>query len=149
MTDRPTPKGLKAVALVELAKGVLALLAAVWFLYTLGDNWAEGLSYLNTRFAPSIELPERLFDLAQSFDRDRQVLAISGLTTYSVLHIVEGIGLWKSKLWAEWLGTISGGVYIPFEIIELVNHPSWLTAAILSLNVSIVIYLIFAIKSKM
>ncbi len=143
-----SPKGLKAIALLEITKGAFALISGVWFLSTLGKDWGTSFASLLHRFFPSAVVPERITSFFNLFDREYQAIAAIGFILYAVLHIIEGIGLWKHLHWAEWLGVFSGGIYIPFEIYELFYHPSWITFAILILNTFVVAYLIFVIKTN-
>jgi hypothetical protein len=46
-----------------------------------------------------------------------------------LLEIVEGVGLWLRKRWAEWLTVIATSLLVPFEIYELIHRPSPLKAA--------------------
>ena len=43
--------------------------------------------------------------------------------------------------WAEWFGIVTGGVYIPAEIWEIVKRPTLVRVLALVLNVGIVAYL--------
>ncbi len=63
------------------------------------------------------------------------------------LFFTEGIGLWFRKRWAEWLTTIATASLIPVEIWELFAHTTLPKALALALNVLVVGYLIFRIKS--
>ena len=45
-------------------------------------------------------------------------------------------------MWAEYLGAASGGIYVPFEIYELIEQPGWSTVLVLAINVFIVAYLV-------
>jgi len=71
-----------------------------------------------------------------------------GAILYGLLELVEGVGLFMRKRWAEWLTVIATSLLIPFEIYELVNHPSWLKAAGLAVNLVIVAYLIKVVREK-
>lgn len=64
-----------------------------------------------------------------------------GVLCYSTLRFVEAGVLWYDRLWAEWLGVLSGGIYVPFEVRELLLRPGLLSISLLTLNVLIVGYL--------
>src|SRR5205085_10701891 len=38
---------------------------------------------------------------------------------YAALFTVEGIGLWRQKVWAEYLTIVATTSFIPFEVFEL------------------------------
>jgi uncharacterized membrane protein (DUF2068 family) len=60
---------------------------------------------------------------------------------YGVLELVEGVGLWLDRLWAEYLTVIATSLLVPLEVYELVRKPSPLKAAGIAVNVLIVVYL--------
>jgi uncharacterized membrane protein (DUF2068 family) len=62
---------------------------------------------------------------------------------YSCVRFVEAFGLWKLKGWAEWFAILSGGIYIPIEIIGLFRHATLLKGSIFIINFLIVSYLVY------
>jgi uncharacterized membrane protein (DUF2068 family) len=70
-----------------------------------------------------------------------------GSFLYAGLFLTEGIGLWLLKRWAEWLTVIITSSLIPLEIYEIHRHPTWVKLVVLVLNLAIVIYLIYRIRS--
>jgi uncharacterized membrane protein (DUF2068 family) len=67
---------------------------------------------------------------------------------YAALLLVEGIGLWLQKRWAEYMTAISTALFIPFEIYEIYARFTWVRIAILALNVFIVWYLSTRLKDE-
>jgi uncharacterized membrane protein (DUF2068 family) len=57
-------------------------------------------------------------------------------------RFVEGYGLWHARRWALWLGASAGAVFVPFEVIELIRRPSFLSSAVLVANVAVVAVLV-------
>lgn len=62
---------------------------------------------------------------------------------YAAVRFVEAWGLWNLKAWAEWFAIISGSLYVPIEIYELIKHATLLRAAVLIANLVVVFYLIY------
>jgi uncharacterized membrane protein (DUF2068 family) len=62
---------------------------------------------------------------------------------YSIVRFVEAYGLWRMRTWAEWFAIISGGIYIPLEVLKVAAHVSRLRVLALVLNVAIVTYLLY------
>ena len=60
---------------------------------------------------------------------------------YSGLNFVEAYGLYKRYRWAEYLTVIATGLFIPFELYELIKEPRWAPLVMLVLNVLIVLFL--------
>ena len=65
------------------------------------------------------------------------------LFLYAALFIVEGVGLWIGKVWAEWLSIVATTSFIPFEAYEVAHKTTFLRVAILVANIAIVIYLVY------
>jgi len=53
-------------------------------------------------------------------------------------RFVEAYGLWRQRRWAEWFAAVSGAIYIPFELYELLKGVTWLPLGALLVNVFIV-----------
>jgi uncharacterized membrane protein (DUF2068 family) len=73
-------------------------------------------------------------------------LGLGGLL-YAGLFLAEGIGLWPQKRWGEWLTVIITGSLAPLEIYEIYRHPTVVRVAVLVINVAVVGYLIYRIRS--
>jgi len=68
---------------------------------------------------------------------------------YGLLELVEGTGLWLDQLWAEYLTVVATSLLIPFELYELVRHPTALKAGGLVVNVLIVAYLVYLLRRRL
>jgi uncharacterized membrane protein (DUF2068 family) len=66
------------------------------------------------------------------------------LILYGALQLAEGIGLWSLKRWGEYVAVVGTTLFIPLEIYEIVDKPSWLKIAILLINIAAVLYLLLA-----
>jgi uncharacterized membrane protein (DUF2068 family) len=66
---------------------------------------------------------------------------------YAGLFLTEGIGLWLMKRWAEWFTVIITSSLVPFEVYELYRDPSATKILVLVINVAVVIYLLYRIRS--
>jgi uncharacterized membrane protein (DUF2068 family) len=68
---------------------------------------------------------------------------------YGVLEAVEGTGLWLDQLWAEYLTVIATSLLLPFEVYELVRHPTAWKAGGIAVNVAIVVYLAHLLRRRL
>ncbi|MEU9911239.1 DUF2127 domain-containing protein [Streptomyces sp. NPDC051001] len=66
------------------------------------------------------------------------------LLVYAVIELVEAVGLWYAKRWAEYLTVVATAAFLPLEIYELTEHISWLKIATLVLNILAVLYILLA-----
>ncbi|MCC7054981.1 MAG: DUF2127 domain-containing protein [Gemmatimonadaceae bacterium] len=68
-----------------------------------------------------------------------RVLILGGaLFAYSALFLVEAVGLWLQRRWAEWLTVVATGLLIPPEVYECFMHPSTTLFVLLFVNVTVV-----------
>ena len=72
----------------------------------------------------------------------------AGALGYGVLELVEGVGLFYRRRWAEWLTVVATSLLIPLELYEVVRSPSLLKAGGIAVNVVIVIYLYRIVRRK-
>jgi len=66
---------------------------------------------------------------------------------YAALFLTEGIGLWLVKRWAEWFSVIITSSLVPFEIYEIYRHPTVLKFFALLVNIAVVVYLVYRIRT--
>ena len=63
---------------------------------------------------------------------------------YAILELVEAVGLWMAKRWAEYLTFLATAVFLPLEVYELTKSISVLKILAFVINVAIVVYLLYA-----
>lgn len=129
--------GLHVIALVEMVKGGLALLAASG-LELIGpaplQRWVHALI---TRFQLNPDHGAMAW-LAQAINPGAVHLAAAVGLLYGVVHMIEGWGLWRAKVWASWLGCVTAALYLPFDIFAFVTHRHWLEAVVVLINIIVV-----------
>jgi len=140
-------RGLRAVAILEAAKGVLVLLAAFGFFEIIHHNVdldaiAGNLLYF-FHVNPNLRISHVVMRLAARM-MDADVLTVLTIATaYSSLRFVEAYGLWRARVWAEWLAIVSGAIYLPFEIYRLIRRPTPTHWIILLVNIGVVAYIVW------
>src|SRR5262249_51845622 len=124
--------GLRTVAAFEATKGALVLVVG-WGLHSLANHDAQNLAEQIVRrlhLNLARQHPRILIDAATHLADSRlQWLACAALV-YSAIRFVEAYGLWRMRPWAEWFAILSGGVYLPVEVYELVRYPTLVKAAV-------------------
>jgi uncharacterized membrane protein (DUF2068 family) len=79
----------------------------------------------------------------------KQLRAISlGTFLYALMYLIEGTGLLLKKVWGEYFTVLATGFFIPLEIYEVANRLSLLRLGILTINVAIVIYLVYQVVKR-
>jgi uncharacterized membrane protein (DUF2068 family) len=141
---------LRLVALVELAKGVLVIAVGAGLLaYAHRDfqDVAEEL-LLHLHLNPASRIPGIFVALAARLTSINLWLLALGAATYASVRIAEGYGLWYDRAWAEWLGAVSGLIYVPFELYALSKGVTLLKLATLGLNLLVVAVLVDALLRR-
>uniref|UniRef100_A0AAU2VGB9 DUF2127 domain-containing protein n=1 Tax=Streptomyces sp. NBC_00003 TaxID=2903608 RepID=A0AAU2VGB9_9ACTN len=82
--------------------------------------------------------------IQKTFDYKHSTLVIVAvaLLVYALIEIVEGVGLWRAKRWAEYLTVVATAMFLPLEIYELTEKVSWVKIATLTINILAVLYIL-------
>lgn len=135
--------GLRGVALFEALKGALAVAGAFWVLSLRHKDLLKVAEHMLRTFhiAPDRHVALAFLRFAERINgRDLRIVLLLVLI-YAGIRFTEAVGLWLEKEWAEWFALISGSIYVPFEIRELVVHPNGVKWTILTINLLIVLYM--------
>lgn len=139
----PSKTGVHLIAIFEAFKGVIGLIAGFGILSLINRDIAEfaedliGFLHLNSEGRFAHRIVEAVTRLNPSNIKIFFILSL----VYAAKCFVEAYGLWRLRAWAEWLAIISGSLYIPVELYELIQKPTFTRFGILIFNIGIVIYL--------
>jgi uncharacterized membrane protein (DUF2068 family) len=145
-----TQRALRLVGAVEALKGITVLVTATGLL-ALVHRDLNALAARLVRHAhlnPASELPHIFLDAVAHLDEPRLLWLALGAAAYGMLRLLEAYGLFHNRAWAEWLGALSGALYVPFEIVELLREPSLLTLALLIVNILVVAVMAWALLQR-
>jgi uncharacterized membrane protein (DUF2068 family) len=141
---------LRLIALFKLLKATLLISVGVGALKLLHkdvagavEHWVELLG-----LDPNNHYIDIALEKASNLTPDKIKQLGLGSMTYAGLFLIEGTGLWLEKRWAEWLTIIITSSLVPFEIYEIHRHTTAIKIAVLLINIAIVAYLFFRIRSK-
>jgi len=125
---------------------VLGLLAVGIFIFAqhsdhLHSAWTRILAALQNDSGSWI-----VKDLNKLFTLHRTTLYLLGAaaSAYTAILLLEAIGLWNAKRWAEYLTFFELATLVPYEVYELVLSVSGLKVFTLAVNLAILLYLLFA-----
>jgi uncharacterized membrane protein (DUF2068 family) len=136
---------LRAIAVFELIKGIAALAAIIGVFELMHRDVRHLAIELIGHFglSPDARYPEIILHYADLLPganvRSLVVLAFG----YIFVRLAEAYGLWNDRAWGEWLGAVSGGLYIPFETSHMIHRPSAINAVVLFGNIFVVCFLAF------
>lgn len=134
-------KFLKAALLIALAVGAFRLLHKD--VGEVVEHWVQTL-----RLDPGNRFVDALLSKAARVSPGQIEKLGLGSLIYAALFLAEGTGLWLRKRWGEWLTVIITSSLVPVEVYEIYRHPSAVKVAVLVINVAIVGYLIWRIRSQ-
>ena len=128
-------KILQALLLIRVGFGALRLMHR-----DIADTLANLISEM--RFDTDGRFVSFLLDKAASVD-DPMLRRISAFVfIYAGLGLVEGIGLFLEKLWAEYFTAIITASFLPLEILEILHRLTWIRVTVFAANFAVFLYLI-------
>lgn len=141
---RPSGRTIQIVALFEGAKGALVLLTGFGLLALIHRDVHQVAEQLvrHLHFNPARHYPRIFLDAADRVtDMQLWSMAFAALF-YSGVRFAEAAGLWLRRRWAEWFGFLSGAMYVPLELYEVIRETTWPRVTVLAVNLAIVLYLL-------
>ena len=143
--------GVKVVAVFEAAKGLLVLLAGFGLLAIVHQDAQRLAEQIVRHFHlnPASSYPRIFIDVARNIS-DMQLWLMAGFAlAYASIRLIEAYGLWRERRWAEWLAVLSGGIYVPIEVYEVLSGVSWIKVGTLIVNICIVLYMSYVLKQSL
>src|SRR5882757_5369648 len=131
------------IAAFEAVKGFTALAAGVGLIGLVHQDLHHIAAALigHIGLKPGDHYPAILLhyvDVVRDADLRTLLLAASG---YVAVRWVEAYGLWNERTWGEWLGALSGAMYVPFEVWHLAHRPTAANSIVLASNIVVVGFL--------
>jgi uncharacterized membrane protein (DUF2068 family) len=144
---------LRFLAVERVLRGLLVVVAA-WAIWKFSNSQdavrrlfeddltvfrpvADHFGY-DLNHSPVVDTIQKTFDYKKSTLRG----VAAGLGAYALIEVVEGVGLWFGKRWAEYLAVVATAAFLPIEIYELTEKMSWFKIGTLALNVVAVLYIL-------
>ncbi len=140
-------KVIRAVAYMEAFKGIVVFIAATGLLSLIRADVPEMAATIvaHSHLDPASRYPQIFLDAASHLPDSRLLLLAAGAAVYSLLRGIEAYGLFFERAWAEVLAASSAAIYVPFELADLLRHPTWHSLLILFLNILVVAVMVFAL----
>lgn len=136
---------LRTISLFEAGKALLALALAAGAVSLLrhGIQLAMTDLVLDLGLDPRGGVGRAVIDLAARLEHVHASWVIAAAIAYAALRFAESWGLWHERAWGEWIGALSGVVYLPFEVHGVVLSQTWPRIFLLTANLVVVFYLAF------
>ncbi|HEX7977754.1 MAG TPA: DUF2127 domain-containing protein [Gemmatimonadaceae bacterium] len=71
-----------------------------------------------------------------------------GALLYATVFLVEGVGLWRGKKWAEYLTIGVTASLLPVEVMALVHRITLVRVATLVINALVIVYLLWELRAR-
>ncbi len=136
-------RALRAVAAFEFLKGLAALAGVIGIIDLMHHDARRIAIGLIGHFGLNADsrYPSLLLHYADQLPGANVNMLAMLAAGYISVRWMEALGLWNDQAWGEWLGALSGGIYIPFEFIHLEHVPTMINAGVLLFNVAMVAFL--------
>ena len=136
------------IAGFKLLKGLLLLAVAIGALTMLNEDVAKQVAGWITalRVDPHNRFIHPLMAKLTRIDNHRLEAISAGTFFYSALLLIEGVGLFMRKRWAEYFTIFVTASLVPLEIYEMAKEFSLTKTAILAINVAVVGYLVVRVR---
>lgn len=155
MTPTPPPtarqRALRSIAFFEATKGLAALIAFIGLLDLLHHGIHKLVLALLWRFHldPLTPYPALFLHYADWLSAlNLSTLAPLALG-YITLRLLEAWGLWRERIWAEWLGALSGALYLPLEAGHFMHRPTLINGGVLLANGLVVGFLVLQLWQRL
>ncbi|MDB4907869.1 MAG: hypothetical protein JWO05_2653 [Gemmatimonadetes bacterium] len=140
----PRPVGLRLIALLKLFQGSVLVIVGLGALRLLDPDMFQRFYLWMQRL--SLGTDHRLVLMIVNGAMGLTPRRLSGIAVgafgYALLLLVEGVGLWLAKRWAEYLTVVVTASFIPFELVALTYRVTAIRALMLVVNAVIVVYLL-------
>jgi uncharacterized membrane protein (DUF2068 family) len=134
--------GLRTVATFEALKGIVVLLIGITllFVHQHAEQFSENLLY-RLRIDPDRKLAQMFLNAASQVNDARLWTIAAVVLLYAAVRFTEAWGLWNRRVWAEWFAMLSGALYLPWEILKIVEKADWERIGVLCVNLIVILYM--------
>lgn len=145
LDERSSKAGLRAVAIFEAVKGGAVLLLGLGILGLLHKDVEDLAERLldHLHVDPGRHLSQVFLEAAAKVTDARLLAMSAAAAAYSTVRFVEAWGLWNRRVWAEWFALLSGALYLPWEVLKVVEKPSPGHIGVLVVNLAILAYMAY------
>jgi len=134
---------LRLIALFKFCKAAILLLVLAVSWRFIHHNPAQTVLHwaLRLHVDPDNHYVHALLAKLLNVNERQLALFSAGTVLYATVFMVEGLGLWLARAWAEYLTIVTTAGLLPVELYELGKHATLTQWVVLVINVGIVLYL--------
>ena len=138
------------IAAFKLSQALMFIAVGVGAFRLLHKDIGDLLTRLveHMRFNPESRLVNFILEKSSLLD-DRMLRRIGEVGfIYAALDLLEGIGLYLEKAWAEYLTLAITASFLPLEIFEVLRKVTWTRSGLLVVNALVFIYLLKLVSER-
>jgi uncharacterized membrane protein (DUF2068 family) len=138
------------IAAERTLRAVVLVLVGIALIANPHHDWGKTVA----KFAGDLGLNpnsngiEKIIHKLHAISSDRYAVYGIIALAYGALEAAEGYGLWRRRRWAEYLTVLATSLLFIPEIWEIAHKASPLKIAALLVNIAVVAYLIFRLRSN-
>jgi uncharacterized membrane protein (DUF2068 family) len=142
---------LVAIGALKLGEALLFILLGIGVIRMLHKDLVDEVTRLLTamRFDPEGRFVSLLLDKVALISPQRLEEISAAAFGHAALDILEGTGLILRKIWAEFVTLVVSVLFLPLEFFEIVRHITWIRVGITTVNVAVVVYLVFHVQMRL
>ena len=159
MTDSPSRlfpphqrhnTGLMLIAAFKLGQALLFFAMGVGLFRLLHKDIGDVLEQLanHLRFNPESKFINFLLVKSSILDERLLKRIVEVFFIYAGLDLVEGIGLYLEKTWAEYLTLAITASFLPWEVFEIFHRLTLIRISLLTVNVLVFVYLLKMVLTR-
>ena len=159
MTDSPSRlsplhwrhnKGLVLIAAFKLGQALLFFAMGVGAFHLLHKDVDDVLEKLanHRRFNPESKFINFLLVKSSILNERLLKRLVEVFFIYASLDLIEGIGLYLEKTWAEYLTLTITASFLPWEVYEIFHRITLLRVGLLTLNALVFVYLLKLVTAR-
>jgi uncharacterized membrane protein (DUF2068 family) len=138
------------IALFKLSEALLFIAIGIGARHLIQVDIDDFLSQVFTilRFDPESNFVNFVLEKASILDEHmlRRISAV--VFAYAAICLIESIGLYLEKAWAEYATVLITASFLPLEIYEFARRSTWPRACLLVLNALVLLYLLKLIVDR-
>jgi uncharacterized membrane protein (DUF2068 family) len=143
-------RGLLLIGIFKLAKSLFFFAVGLGAIHLLHKDLGDVVMRVAVALGrdPEGRLVTLLMEKVDLIDADRLRQIGFGTFAYSVVALIEGYGLMRERVWAEYLTLSLTVLFLPWELYELARRPNVLRVSLLVVNLLVLGYLLLILRRK-
>lgn len=142
--------GLRFIAGIKLAKGVLLTGIGVGFFHAINHNLGETMRKIanHLRIDPESHMFRLILEKTTNIEPRRlRTFGLISLLFAAELY-AEGIGLWLNQAWAKYLLIVATAIFVPEEVRNCIVRFTWERLGLLAVNLALLVYVLVSVLHR-